>query len=82
MPSSHHAPLSCFSTFPESETDGSELKYTLSNKFSAQLLALVKEHPYLYDARDERYKDAQLANNTWREIARKLGLKHRKWLAD
>lgn len=34
-----------------------------------KLIELVKAHKCLYDAKNERYKNAQIRDNVWKEIS-------------
>uniref|UniRef100_A0A224YS39 Protein containing MADF and GT1 domain n=1 Tax=Rhipicephalus zambeziensis TaxID=60191 RepID=A0A224YS39_9ACAR len=50
----------------------------MPDEFSVRLCTLVQMHPALYDIFNEGFRDEEVKNNAWQEIARDLGVAQSK----
>ena len=46
----------------------------LENDINIKLIYLVKEHPFIFNAQDPKYRDRDLLERTWATIASEIEL--------
>lgn len=55
-------------------TNESEHMSEAETDANSRLIYLVKEYPFIYDARDPKHKDRNLLERTWTTIASQINL--------